>query len=154
MAAAVPFLMVAGAAMSAMSAINQGKAAKAAAQYNASIEEQNAQVARDQTLLQVRQADREAYLRLGAQRAAAGASGVKEAGSVLDVIADTAAQNEVQRQDIVYEGSLRQRGYQNAAALDRFSGETAEKNSYLQAGADLLTGAGNAYVANKRLRRV
>lgn len=154
MAAAVPFLMVAGAAMSAMSAINQGKAAQAAAKYNASIADQNAQVARDQTILQVRQADREAYLRTGAIRAAQGASGGKEAGSVLDVIADTASQNELQRQDIVYQGSLRQRGFQNTAALDRFSGDTARSSSYLTAGSELLQGAGQAYSANTRLKRV
>lgn len=153
MAAAVPFLMVAGAAMSAMSAINQGRAAQAAAKYNASIAEQNSEVAREQTLLQVRQADRESYLRLGAIRAAQGASGGKEAGSVLDVIADTAAQNEIERQDIVYRGALAQRGYQNTGTLDEMSGRAAGRSSYLTAGSELLQGAGNAYSANTRLKR-
>lgn len=151
MAAAVPFMMVAGAAMSAMSALQQGKAAKAAAEYNASLAAQNAEAARDQTILQVRQADRESYLRLGAVRAAQGASGGKEAGSVLDVIADTASQNEVQRQDIVYRGALAQRGYTNTAALDRFSGDTAQTGSYLTAGSELLQGGGRAYGAMKRV---
>lgn len=142
MAAAALPMVIAGAAMSAVSAIQQGKAAKAAAQFNATIERQNAQIAHEQTIQNVRQADREAILRLGAIRAAGGASGGKQAGSVLDVLADTAAQNEIQRQDIVYRGQLAERGYLNTAALDEFSGNQAQKASYLQAGSELLQGAG------------
>jgi hypothetical protein len=153
MAQALPFVMMAGSAMSAMSAIQQGKAAKAAAEFNANIAEQNAQIEREQTISQVRQADREQYLRMGAIKAAQGASGGRAEGSVLDILADTAAQGELQRQDIVYQGALRERGHRNSAALDRFDGAMAKKQSYLKAGSELLSGAASAYSANSKLKR-
>lgn len=153
MAAAVPFMMFAGAAVSAVGAIQQGKAAKAAGQFNATINRQNAEITREQTIQQVRQHDREQYLRMGAIKAAQGKSGGTAAGSVLDILADTAAQGEIQRQDIVYRGALAERGYLNTATLDETSGANAEKASYLAAGSELLQGAGSAYSASQRLKR-
>lgn len=153
MAAAMPFVMAAGAAMSAVGAIQQGKAAKAAAEFNATISRQNAQITREQTVQAVRQADREQYLRMGAIRAAQGASGGKAEGSVLDILADTAAQGELERQDIIYRGALAERGHLNTATLDEFSGKNAERASYLQAGSELLQGAGNAYAMSGKLKR-
>jgi hypothetical protein len=152
MAAAVPFMMIAGGAMSAVSAIQQGKAAKAAAQFNATVNDQNAQIAREQAVQETRQFDREQFMRIGALKAAQGKSGGKQAGSVLDILADTATQGEIQRQDIAYQGELRARGFQNTATLDRFEGKQAEKQGYLRAGSELLSSAGSAYGAMKRIR--
>jgi hypothetical protein len=153
MAAAVPFMMIAGGAMSAVSAIQQGKAAKAAAQFNATVNDQNAQIAREQAVQETRQFDREQYMRIGAIKAAQGKSGGAQAGSVLDILADTATQGEIQRQDIAYQGELRARGFQNTATLDRFEGKQAEKQGYLRAGSELLSSAGDAYTAKQRLKR-
>lgn len=153
MAAAVPYMILAGATISAVGAIQQGKAARAAAEFNARISRENAQIAREQTIQAVRQTDRENYLRLGAIRAAQGASGGKAEGSVLDILADTAAQGEIQRQDVIYRGALAERGYLNTAALDQASGRNASRQGYLQAGSELLQGAGNAYVAQGKLKR-
>lgn len=154
MAAAVPFIMVAAAAVSAYSAVQQGKAAKAADIYNATINKQNADLSREEAQAQARQADREMYLRLGAIRAVQGKSGgVANEGSVLDVIGDVAAQSELQKQNIIYEGELKARGFNNTATLDTFSGKTAQTNSYYKAGSELLGGASNAYSANQKLRR-
>ena len=63
MVAAAPYLMMAGAAVSAISAIKQGQAAKASADYNAQINQQNAGIARSDAQAQVQQQDRENYLR-------------------------------------------------------------------------------------------
>lgn len=153
MAAAVPYAIIGGALMSGMNAIQQGSAARAGAEYNARIARENAEIAREQTVQAVRQADREAYLRLGAIRAAAGASGGKQDGSVLDVLADTAAQNEIHRQDIIRRGELAERGHRNTAQLEEFSGANAERSGYLAAGAELLQGAGSAYSARARMTR-
>jgi hypothetical protein len=144
---------IAGAAMSAIGAYRQGKAAKAAAEYNAAIARQNAQIVREQTQQQVRQADREAYLRLGAIRAAQGKSGGVAEGSVLDILADTAAQNEIERQDIAYRGALAERGFENSATIDQFEGRNAEKAGYLAAGSELLSGAANVFNTRERLKR-
>lgn len=152
MAAAMPFMMFAGAALSAVSAIQQGKAARAAAEFNATVSRQNAQITREQTIQAVRQADRENYLRLGAIRAAQGASGGRREGSVLDILADTAAQGELQRQDIIYRDALAERGYLNTASLDEASGRNAERTAYLQAGSELLQGAASSYSMMRRGR--
>lgn len=154
MAVAIPYIIAASAGMSAISAIQQGKAAKAAAEFNAKVAEQNSQIVREQTIQEVRQFDREQYLRIGAIRAAQGKSGgVANEGSVLDILADTAAQGEIQRQDIIYQGALAERGFQNTAVLDRFEGDAAARQSRLAAGSELLQGGANAYLARRRLKR-
>ncbi len=154
MAVAIPFLMIAGAAMSAIGAIQQGKAAKAAADFNVKVGEQNAAISRQNAADQARQQERETYMRLGAVRAAQGASGgAAGEGSVLDVIGDVAAQGELEKQQIIYRGELAARGYQNTATLDAFSGETAQKSSYWKAGAELLSGASKAYSSYGSLNR-
>lgn len=154
MAAAVPFIMIAAAAVSAYGAVQQGKAAKAAATFNAQVSDQNAQVSREEAQAQARQQDRETYQRLGAVRAAQGKNGgVANEGSVLDVIGDVAAQGELQKQNIQYEGELKARGFTNTSTLDRASGATAQRNSYSAAGSELLNGASNAYSASSKLKR-
>lgn len=154
MAAAIPFIIAATAVVSAVSAIKQGQAAKAAAEYNAKINEQNATIARQQSLEQAKQADRETYLRLGAIRADAGKNGgASGTGSVLDILGDTAAQSELAKQDILYRGELQARGYTNTSTLDTYSGNTAQSGSYLKAGSELLSGAANTYTTYSKLNR-
>ena len=153
MAAAIPIMMIAAAAVSAYSAVQQGKAAKAASAFNATIATQNAEISRDNAEAQATQQDRENLLRLGAIRAAQGKSGGTASGSVLDVLADTAAQGELERQNIVYQGELRARGFANTATLDEFGGKNAEKAGYLKAGSELLSGAGKAYSAYGSMTR-
>src|SRR3954468_14168830 len=112
MAAAIPFVIAASAAISAIGAICQGQAAKAAADYNATINTQNAQISRQESIDLARQNDRETYLRLGAIRAAQGhAGGDAGQGSVLDIIGDQAAQSELEKQNILYRGELKARGF-------------------------------------------
>jgi hypothetical protein len=154
MAPAIPYIMAASAAVSAIGAIQQGKAQKAAADYNATINIQNAQIARADAAAMAQQQDRENYLRLGAIRAAQGKSGgVANEGSVLDVLGDTAAQGELEKQNILYQGEQRARGFTNTAALDTFSGKQAQRSSYMKAGSELLSGGANAAYAYNRLKR-
>lgn len=154
MAAALPFVMAAGAAVSAYSAIQQGKAAKAAAQFNETVATQNADLARQEAAENARLQDRENYLRLGAIAAGQGkAGGAAGEGSVLDVLGMVAAQGEEERQQIIYAGELKARGFTNTATLDRMGGANAQRGSYLRAGSELLQGGANAYMASKRLNR-
>lgn len=145
MAAAIPFLLVASAVVSAVSAVRQGRAAQAASEYNRRVNEQNAQIARDEARLQVQQHERETYMRLGAVRAAQGRAGGTAEGSVLDVLADVASQSELERQQIIYRGELRARGYTNTANLDEAAARQARSGGYLRAGGDLLAGGAGAY---------
>lgn len=154
MAMAIPIIMAVMAVVGAVSAIRQGQAAKAAANFNAQISEQNAQISRQDAKDQEIQQQRETYLRLGRIRAAQGASGGEQAGSVLDVLGDVGAQSELERQHIIYQGELRARGYTNTANLDRFQGKTASDASYMKAGSELIGGAASAYGSYGRLNRV
>jgi hypothetical protein len=154
MAAALPFIIAASAGVSAISAIQQGKAAEAAGEYNRVIGDQNAVLSRQEAADQARQADRETFLRLGAVRAAQGkAGGAAGEGSVLDVLGDVAAQSELERQDILYRGELKARGFQNTARLDALSGANAATTGTMRAGAELLGGGAKAYDAFDRTKR-
>ena len=144
--AILPALQVVGTVVSIIGALNQGRTQSAAADFNAQVSEQNAQIARQQAADQARQADRETYLRLGAIRAAQGASGgTADEGSVLDVLGDVAAQSELEKQDILYRGELTARGYTNTATLDRYRGDQVKSASYMKAGSELLSGATGYY---------
>ena len=154
MAAVLPFIQVAGAVMSAVGALQQGSASRQAGDYNAQIATQNAAIARQNAADKARQADRETYLRLGSIRANQGhAGGAAGEGSVLDVIGDVAAQSELERQQIVYQGELQARGFENTATLESYSGKTKQTSGYWKAGAELLGGAYNYTNAQERLKR-
>ena len=151
-AAAIPYMMAAAAAVTVVAAVQQGRAAKAASEYNAQMDARNAQMAREQAALQAQQAEREGYMRLGSIRAAQGKSGGRAAeGSVIDVLGDVAAQNELQRQDILYRGSAKAYGYESDAALERYEGKQAQTAGYLKAGSALLSGASSTAGAFKRV---
>ena len=152
-ASMLPMFQGVSAAISAFGALQSGNAAKTAAKYNAKINEQNADLALADAADQARVLEREQYLRTGAIRAAQGASGGRQEGSVLDVIADVAAQGELEKQMILYRGQLKARGYRNAAQMDEYSGDTAKTGSYLKAGTELLGGALNTYKSYTQLKR-
>jgi hypothetical protein len=155
MAAAVPFMMIAAAGISAATAVRQGQIAKASGNYNATINEQNAQITREETQMLARQHDREMLQRLGAIKAAQGkAGGAAGEGSVLDVLGDVAAQGELERQNIEYRGELKARGFQNTAALDRAAGRAANQGSYLRAGAELFAGAADYGASGRRVTQL
>lgn len=154
MAAAIPYIMAGAAVVGAVSAIQQGQAARAAADYNSTIELQNAQIARADAAAQAAQQDRENYLRLGAIRTAQGkAGGAAGEGSILDVLGDQAAQGELDKQYVLYQGEQRARGFTNTSTLDAFSGRNAERTGYLKAGSELLGGGASAYTSYSRLKR-
>ena len=153
MAVAVPILMWVSAGLAAVSAIKQGQAAEAASAFNAMVQKQNAEQARSEARMQAAQTERENFLRLGAIRAAQGASGGTGEGSVLDVIADTARQGELERQFKLFQGEAAARGFTNTATLDTFQGKAAKQASVLRAGTELLGGGQSAFGAGQRLTR-
>ena len=154
LAAAIPYIMMASAAVSAYGAYRQGQASKAAANFNATIAAQNADISRADAAARAQQQDRENYMRLGSIRAAQGhAGGDAGSGSVLDVLGDVAAQGELEKQYIIYQGEQRARGYGNTATLDTFSGKQAQTAGYLKAGTELMSGGANAYYTDTRLKQ-
>lgn len=170
MAAAIPYIIAAATVVSTISTIRQGQAVAqqqqaatqatvTAATFNEQVNTQNADIVRSQAQAQAVQNDRETFLRLGAIRAAAGKSGgVSSEGSALDVLGDAAAQSELDRQNIIYQGELQARGFTNSATLDRYTADSAAARPttdmspyYMKAGSELLQGGASAYTSYKRL---
>lgn len=144
LAVAAPYLQAAGTAFSVIGALNQGRAASDAANYNAAVASRNAVVAQQQAAADAERQRRENVLRQGQIRAGYGASGVTLEGSPLDVLENSAAMGELDRQTILYKGRLRSMGSEETAALDVMQGENAITQSYLRAGSELFTGASKA----------
>lgn len=149
----LPYIVAAGAAVSAVGAIQQGRATSAASKYNATLQEQNAVASRAEARQLAEQQSRENYLRLGSIHAAqAKSGGAANEGSVLDVLGDVAAQGELQKQQILYAGEVKAHDATNTAGLDRARARFATTSSYFQAGSDLLAG-GAAYYSNSLLKQ-
>ena len=150
MAAAFPAMMMAGAAISAYGAIQQGNQAKAAANYNAQLRTRDSQLAltqADQEAQQVRWAGQRAQ---GSLLAGYGASGVTSDGSPMDALAASASQAKLDEETVLYKGRMKSTGYLSDADLNRVQGENAVQQSQLQAASYLISGAGSAGYAYAR----
>lgn len=116
MAAAAAAVSAAGMLYGAYASYQAGKAQQQIGRQNAAIE---LQLSRDQAT----QADRDAFMRMGEMRAAAGASG-GTAGSFADIFGDAAAQNKLQQQTILYAGEVNAARAEAGANFARVEGTT------------------------------
>lgn len=142
MAVAVPWIVASAAAVSAVGAIQQGKAASDAANYNAEIARQNAA----QTEAQAEAADqalkRTQEQRMGAAIAEIGAAGVGgSSGSPLDVLTESARQATLDRLTQRYNYRLKALGYRDQADLDAANASNYKTAGYFNANAAVLQGA-------------
>lgn len=103
----------------------QSAAKVQAANFNIKVALENAQIAREQARGEATQINRENVLRIGQARAAAGASGVTAAGSVIDVLGDIVTQGELERQQAFYVGELQARGFLNEAFVESMSAQAS-----------------------------
>lgn len=132
---------LASAGISAVGAVAQGNSAKAMADYNAQVSENDAAAARAAANYEEgRLRERSARL-LSAQRAAIAASGIDLEGSPLAVMEETALEAEMDALAIRQQGSVAAARSMSQAALSRMEGKAAKTASYFQAGASLLNGA-------------
>lgn len=152
-------LTLASGAISAMGAIQQGKAAENAAKFDASVAERNAQLANQDRILAVRTSQqaqedkrRDNTRQLASIRAAYGTSGFELAGSPLDVLSDTSIEMALDERRIGFEGQVKNREgalqmlyYKEDATKKRAEGANAKRAGYLSAGTSLLNAGTNAY---------
>lgn len=159
--AAITSLVLAGvgAGLSAYGQIQQGKTAKAIGNYNAAINDQNAQetantaaynaALAEQDALQVEMDARENIVRKraenkryqGAQRARFAKAGVTEEGSPLEVMAETAALLEMDAQEINRQASINAARIRSGGAETLRQGKFASNQYKAQAGLDRTYGA-------------
>lgn len=117
----------------------QYKAQAQAAEYNASIARQNAQIAEQQTQAQVENQDRERRLRLGAQIAGAGASGVGMQ-SFSDILSSSAAQEELDLLTLKSEGALRKREFGMQSDLLTSQASSSRSQARYARGTGIISG--------------
>jgi|GEM_PF-2225034 len=148
-------MLIAGTAMSALSSIQQGQAASAAADaqaqaadYNARASDINARVARRAAGAEADRTRGQNERQLASMRAAAGASGATMSGSNLGLVGDAAMQLEYDALLQRYQGEVQASAHQNRAGLDRYESATARQSGrqamtggIMGAGADILNGA-------------
>lgn len=138
------YASIAGAAITAVSAISGAQAQSNAMKYNAEMAERNAQIARQNAAVEEAKQRRLTVLRQGAARANVGMAGVDLEGSPLDILEQNAAQEELDALTIRYKGELAASGFQADAALNRANASNAMTQGYLKAGSAILMGAGQA----------
>lgn len=155
MAAAAPYLLAAGTAMSAYSVLSQGRAESMKdeflAKQGARNAENNAVAAMQAQQEAKRNADQLDVQRrkiIGEQTAAAGASGLTVSGSVADVMNDTAIQMETEIQMAKYRGQIESYNYgqrainnMSQANMYRLSGSSAKSSATWTAAGTVLNGA-------------
>lgn len=139
------YIAAAAAAMTAASSIQQGRQAQASAQFNSDMMNRNATIARQQAAAEEEKHRRLGYMRQGAARAAYGASGVAMEGSPLDVLEQSAAQEELDALNIRYRGEIGAQSAEGQGQLSRMRGEAASQAGYMGAGSAILMGAAKAY---------
>lgn len=126
--------------MGAYAAISGGQAAKKAADYNAAVYEQQANLSQAAAESEAADRRRRARYLLGTQLAATGASNLQLEGSPLLAMVDSGVQEDLEARRIRYKGYLQSVGYGSQAALSRYEGRQAAAAGYIGAGTSLLRG--------------
>lgn len=143
--AAIPYILAAAAAMSAISQVQQGNAQKSLANYNATVADQQATSTRQWAAYNAdRQADKARRLNANAEANFA-ANGMETEGSPLVVLADNAAQAEMDNLAIRGQGEAQASYYNAQAAGMRFQGSLAQRAGYIGAGTTLLQAGASMY---------
>lgn len=149
-------LSIGSTVLGAVGAISSANAQASAARYNAEVAErdavvadQNRKLALDQSRIDAEDKRRENRRVMASIRTQYGASGLSLAGSPLDVLEDTAVEQELDAQRIEFEGRARGRegalqmlGLQEEATLSRMEASSARRSGYMNAIGTGLSGAG------------
>ena len=143
-------MMVVGTAVTAYGQYQAGKAQKAAYDYNAQVEERNAQIAKDQAAYDAKQQEKKTRQIIAAQRVAYGAGGFTMAGTALDTLRQSATEGEMDRMAILYGGDVEAANRKSAATLARFQGKAAKTAGTYAALGTAIGGMGSASTANSQ----
>jgi len=137
-------LLLGSSALTAVSAVSQGKAARDQARFQAKVREQ--QAARERQVAEQDELDfrRKSRRDLATLRAGLGGAGVRiGTGTPLLAEEDFLSEVELQAQRIREGGGIRSTRLEQEAELLRASGKSAQRRGAFRAGASLLTGIGS-----------
>lgn len=132
-----------GAGMSAYSSYQSGKSQQKIADYNAKVQEIQAQDARARGGFEANQKRREVAATLGQQQAQLAANGVEtSSGTALTLASDTAWAGEMDAKTIEVNALRAAYGYEQEAVGTRLQGKAAMRNARGSAYGSLLSGIG------------
>lgn len=126
--------------VSAVGSIAQASAQAASAKYNAKVAERNKRAVTAQTINEVEDQRLRNRRTMGSIRAAYGANGFEMAGSPLDVISDTAVEQELDVAKIKYQGAMKAEGYSEQATLFKMEAKADTTAGFFGAASGLLGG--------------
>lgn len=118
----------------------QGNEQRAILDQNAAMTRRSADVARAAGKEDARQIRYAAYKTAGQQRGAYGKAGLALSGSLLDVMADTAAQYEMDEKKALYNAELQAQGLLYEANMMESQGKMVQRNARIGAVASVLAG--------------
>jgi hypothetical protein len=126
----------------------QAKAAEAAGEFNAKVAENEALRVSQETSEQTKRSRIANKRLLGRQRAQTGKAGVLEAGSPLELMAETAGELELGVLDTIRSGQARSEQLKNQATLTRFESKSTAKGLRMASIGTGLKGAGNLAIGD------
>ncbi len=135
---------VAGAGMQAYGSWQEGNAARGTADYQATIQRQNAALRRKQVASDEDKHRREMRQRIGMQRAAEAESGFAFEGSALDLLEQTVRNGEMDALNIRYSGALDARALELGADNAELDGINAQRAARTRAVGALIAGSAQA----------
>lgn len=145
--------MVGSTVLQATGALGEGKAGYKSGMYDAAVAEENARLATLDGAMRESAIRREGRQIDGEMIAAMGASGVQlGTGSALEVLRESAYNNELDALTERYNAAAEARGYRLDAARSRAGAKDARKAGFLRAGAAILGGV-SQFSSTTRLAR-
>ena len=147
-------ILVAAAVGTAVTAYGQyqaGQAQERALNYQAAVQERNAQIARQNAEYDAQRQSARLRRAIGSQRAAVLASGIQMEGTALELQQDTVQQAEMDRLAILYGGEINYQNARSEAELSRMQGKAAGQAGATAAFGTILGGAANVGLSGRRM---
>lgn len=134
-------MAVASTALGVTSSVIQTNQQKAVANYQRQVNEQNAKASRDAAQAKIENQRRAAKFTYGSQLARLGGMGALAEGSPLDIMGQSAGQQEYDNMVTEYEGEVQAIQFQQQAALNKYEHDVAEYNLGLNITSQVVKGA-------------
>ena len=136
--------IIAATAIGVTSSVMQSNQQKAMADYQRKVNEQNAKASREAAQAKIENQRRQAKFTYGTQLARLGGMGALAEGSPLDIMGQSAGQQEYDNMVTEYEGEVQSIQFQQQAALNKYEADIADYNLGLNVTNQVLKGAAKA----------
>lgn len=134
-------LTVAATAIGVTSSVIQANQQKAMANYQRQVNMQNAKASREAAQAKIENQRRQAKFTYGTQLARLGGMGALAEGSPLDIMGQSAGQQEYDNMVTEYEGEVQAIQFQQQAALNKYQADVADYNLGLNVTSQVVKGA-------------